>query len=166
VPSPESAFVTSAAVRLVPACLRRAIPSGFRAQTPAFDKAWNTASARRAFGSLISCRLLLLGHRRLLPAVLPVAPYSTRVQPDRKALKGQVKMLALPPGEMTARYLYEQVQYSFLIALDLRHSTSCWGTRVPFTLLVDPNASAHPWESSGDLDAFPKLINDLVLKLP
>ena len=145
----------------------------FELQTPASDKAREYLGLSQAGFRLadISCRLLLLEVIGVYcPQCYRQAPLFNTLfnRIEKGKLKGQVKMLALAAGgnDSEIKYLYEQVQYSFPIVPDPRFEFHklLGEPRTPFTLLVDPNGKVLHTHMGivDDLDAFLKLINDLV----
>ncbi|MCK7512446.1 MAG: hypothetical protein MZV70_56015 [Desulfobacterales bacterium] len=157
-----------------PACPRRATPfrlSSSRRRPP--RRPGNTsASARRAFGWRISpaaCCCLKSSASTARSAIGRRPLFNTLFNRIEKGkLKGQVKMLALAAGGNVneIKYLYEQVQYSFPVVPDPRFDVHklLGEPRTPFTLLVDPNGKVLHTHMGivEDLDAFLKLINELV----
>jgi hypothetical protein len=145
----------------------------FELQAPVPEKAREYLGITQASFRLadIPCRLLLFEVIGVYcPQCYRQAPLFNTLfnRIEKGKLKGQVKMLALAAGGNVneIQYLYEQVQYSFPIVPDPRFDVHklLGEPRTPFTLLVDPNGKVLHTHMGivEDLDAFLKLINDLV----
>lgn len=145
----------------------------FELQAPASEKAREYLGISQPSFRLgdIPCRLLLFEIIGVYcPQCYRQAPLFNTLfnRIEKGKLKGQVKMLALAAGGNVneIQYLYEQVQYSFPIVPDPRFDVHklLGEPRTPFTLLVDPNGRVLHTHMGivEDIDAFLKLINDLV----
>ncbi|MGE5259059.1 MAG: TlpA family protein disulfide reductase [Hyphomicrobiales bacterium] len=145
----------------------------FELQAPASEKAREYLGISRASFRLgdIPCRVLLLEVIGVYcPQCYRQAPLFNTLfnRIEKGKLRGQVKMLALAAGgnENEIKYLYEQVQYSFPVVPDPRFDVHklLGEPRTLFTLLLDPEGKvlhAHMGIVE-DIDAYLKLINDLV----
>lgn len=145
----------------------------FELEAPASDKAREYLGISQATfrPADIPCRLLLLEVIGVYcPQCYRQAPLFNTLfnRIEKGKLKGQVKMLALAAGGnvIEIQYLYEQAQYSFPIVPDPRFDIHklLGEPRTPFTLLVDPQGKVLHTHMGivEDIDAFLKLINDLV----
>jgi hypothetical protein len=119
----------------------------------------------------VSCRLLLFEVIGVYcPQCYRQAPLFNNLfnRIEKGKLKGQVKMLALAAGgnENEIKYLYEQIQYAYPVVPDQDFAVHklLGEPRTPFTLLIDPNGKVVHSHMGiiEDIDAFLKLINDLV----
>jgi hypothetical protein len=145
----------------------------FELQAPASGKAREYLGISRPTFRLadIPCRVLLLEIIGVYcPQCYRQAPLFNTLynRIEKGKLKGQVKMLALAAGgnENEIKYLYEQVQYSFPVVPDPQFDVHklLGEPRTPFTLLLDPKGKVLHTHMGivEDLDAFLKLINELV----